>query len=145
MMLYVNGQDIKKFVLGCLDDRHGQPVFVHGPEMCEREIGDEIRMIERALEKWGVDPGGIEGVVAVRGPGSSTALRTTLSLLNAWTWARGIAMYPVEKAIEIDDGDAFVGARHAVPVRRVPFAIPLYAHDPRITVSKRDALRRKTA
>lgn len=132
MMLYVNGQDIARLVLGLVDGgawRVGPTVFAVGPEAHLATVDAFVR-----------EHGDFDGIVLVTGPGSATALRTSVSMVNALAYAMGRPLYPIEKAPDVDD--ATIVDRLA-DLKPVPMAVPVYAHGARITAPTKDALKRR--
>lgn len=139
MMLYVNGQDIRKFTLALV--RGNGDVSV-----CEYETSPEqfLFQLDAFLNKEGVRVGEIERIVTVIGPGSATALRSILSIVNTMQFVQGIEVLGVEKDPEIDDKKWIerIMNKDLDMIIPKPFLQPTYAHGPRITISKKDHLKR---
>lgn len=138
MMLYVNGQDIATFVLGLVDEDIRLESFSLGPEKYLKTIDTFLGDKNLSLEA-------VEGIVLVTGPGSATALRASLSIANSLHYAKRIPLYSVEKDQEVIDKEFLT--RELIdelqPLDTDAFASPVYANDPRITASNKDALGRK--
>lgn len=134
MMLYVNGGDIAKIGLGLLQD--DRSAFVEAPEYVPASPEEFLRTIDAYLQKHSAQ---INGIVVVRGPGSATALRTTLSIVNTFAFTRSLPIFGVSLPKDADDRMVLVELVRATPI---PLARPMYAQPARITVSKKDALRR---
>lgn len=135
MMLYVNGSDIAHLVLGVLSDDRSMFVIApetiaSSPETCLKNIDAFVAAHPDALSK---------GIVAVIGPGSATALRTSLAIVNTLGFTKGIPLYGVELAPGADDRTVLVDLHHA-PVHRM--LRPAYTNAARITPSAKDALGR---
>lgn len=87
-----------------------------------------------------VIPAEIEGIVAVIGPGSATALRGSLAIVNALGLAEGVPLYGVLKS---DNAfDSVLGPGQNLPEPQL-YLTPVYEHDVRITESNKDALGRR--
>ncbi len=137
MMLYVNGRDIAQVTLGLLNDERS--VFVIGPVTVQASPEQFLAAIDTFLAMH-APASPLTGIVAVLGPGSATALRTSLTLVNTLVFARNIPIFGVELELNSDDRSVLVALRgkHAIPMAR-----PTYAHEARITTSTKDALGRK--
>ncbi len=135
-MIYVNGQEISRLVLGCLE--HEQ--WRGAPEAIEARPEAYLATLERWLERQGIKRAEISGFVIVQGPGSATALRTSHAMVNALGFALGVPVLGVKKELSLSDADALDLIHDSAPS---PFALPSYTRAPNITATKRNALRRK--
>ena len=138
MMVYVNGQDITRLVLGTIKDGRWscEPrIFATRPEQY-------LQSLEDFLSDQHVNKSDIQGFVLIKGPGSATSLRTSHALVNALAFALHIDVIALEKAPEQHDIDILDQIANHQPHA---FALPVYAHEPNITQTKRDALKRKTS
>ncbi len=135
MMLYVNGQDIRKLVVGEVNETN----FVDVPFVYDREVGKELALIERFLAARHASIQEILAIITVRGPGSATALRGTLSLLNTLAMSLQIPFYEVQKDPNEQDTDDVLRRGTLAHNQTV---LPLYLHEARITTSTKDSLRR---
>lgn len=134
MIFFCDGTDIRELTLGLGAETDGIFAFSGGRERVSAEPDGFLRAIDTFLRSHDVSVGDVDGIVVVQGPGSSTALRASLALVNTIAFARAIPIY----AIHADDvrGNTF-----ALPLS-VPAAFPEYAHGARITASNKDDLRR---
>ncbi|KKW28593.1 MAG: hypothetical protein UY72_C0067G0007 [Candidatus Uhrbacteria bacterium GW2011_GWD2_52_7] len=135
MMLYVNGQDIERLVLGVICDAAWEvaPVtFAAAPE-------GYLAAIDAFLREQGRDRRQVTTLVVVRGPGSATSLRSSLALANAWAFAQSIELVGVEKCRDEDDDVILSQVAHA---HTAPLLTPLYEQPAKITASTKDALGR---
>ena len=137
-MLYINGADITNITLGILND--DRSVFLIGPETVQAPPETFLSTINTFLCAHEQSWGDLSGIVAVLGPGSSTALRTSLTLVNTLAFVHQLPIFGVEIAQHADDRSALIALRgeHAIAMAR-----PTYAHDARITVSTKDVLGRR--
>ncbi len=135
MMLYVNGSDIARVVLGVLDD--GASAFLVDPVVIDASPEQFLARVDEFLKSH---EGSMTGIVAVLGPGSATALRTSLTMVNALAFAKSIPTFGVELAPGADDRSFLVSLHGASPV---PMARPVYTAPAKITVSTKDALGRR--
>ena len=137
MMLYVNGQDIGRLVLGLIQDG----AWNVAPQMFEVAPEEYLSTLDQfLLENGHARAEGIMEIALLVGPGSATALRTSVSMMNAIAFAKNIAIRVVEKAPEADDRDVLAALATA---QSVSVARPVYLHGARITASSKDALLRK--
>ena len=138
MMLYINGQDIGQFVLGRIDERVQLETFQVGPERYLETIESFLHSLDVRLDH-------IRGIILVTGPGSPTALRTSLSIANTLHFAKRIPILVMQKPADVADEDVVTKERVGalIPLAQDVFAQPVYATGPRITASKKDALGRK--
>lgn len=137
MMLYVNGSDIGRIVLGAIADDRGS--FVIPLEACAVRPEEFLFTIDAWMTNHGIAKAAVTGVVAVIGPGSATALRTSIAFANTFAFAQSLPLYGVPFAVGVDDRSVLVDL---LSVQPSPMLVPVYANAPTITVSKKDALRR---
>jgi hypothetical protein len=134
MMLYVNGSDIARLVLGVL--KNDRSAFVVDPAAIASSPETCLKNVDAFLASH-AEP--LEGIVAVIGPGSATALRTSLTIVNTIGFTKGIPLYGVELVPGADDRAVLVDLHHA-PVQ--PMLRPAYTNAAKITPSAKDALGR---
>lgn len=135
MMLYVNGADIERLVLGLVDDgawAASPEAFAGGPERF-------LAAIDAYLRDHHIERSAITGLAVVRGPGSSTALRSSLAIANAWGFAAQLPLAGLEKPLAATDAD-MLAAIASAPSSAI--LTPLYASPAKITASTKDALGR---
>lgn len=138
MMLFVDGTDITRIALGLVatDRSH----FVVEPSVVAARPEEYLATIDAFLAKHGHDgASALTGIVAVRGPGSATALRTSLALVNTIAFARSIPIFAVTLDNALDRRAAIIGLADRAPASIVH---PVYANDARITTSGKDVLGR---
>lgn len=82
----------------------------------------------------------IDGIIVCAGPGSATALRSSLGILNTIAFTRSIPLYSLVSQ-EKNAKAALHSALNDLP-QPTPYCEPIYLHEPRITTTKKDALRR---
>ncbi len=137
MMLYVNGSDIERLTIGTIaDDR---AVFAIEPKTFAVRPEEFLLTIDAWLREHRIDLASISSLAMVIGPGSATALRTSLAWANTFAFTQSIPMYGIELAIGSDERVALIGLGSMAPV---PMLRPVYANAPTITATKKDALRR---
>ena len=142
MMVYVNGTDIARLVLGGLENS----TWVHPLEVLEVRPEQYLSCLETWLDKHGLSRRDIEGFVIVAGPGSATSLRTSHAMVNALAFALNVKVASINKLPEFSDADILtLLPSHGEAGRGSHFALPTYARDPKITQTKRDALKRKVS
>lgn len=138
-VLYVNGQDISRLVLGLCEGANSSSwAFVQVPETVSSSPEIFLASMHEYLVAKGLTLDDIEGFLLVAGPGSATALRASHALINALSFARRVPVYSVVKEGAVADDAVFSHGE----VRSVRAAVPVYAHEARITQGTKDALRR---
>lgn len=137
MMLYVNGSDIAKLTIGAIADDRGS--FAIAPTTFDVRPEEFLLTIDTWLRERHIDTQSITDLAVVIGPGSATALRTSLAWANTFAFTRSIPMFGIHLVDGSDDRAALIdlSSSHSVPMLR-----PVYANVPTITVTKKDALRR---
>lgn len=138
MMIYVNGQDIARLVLATVQNG----AWEHEPEVFEIRPEQYLQGLEEFLRVQKIEKQDIEAFVLVKGPGSATSLRASHAMVNALAFALGVQVISLEKSPEQADVNVIGTVPHHQPHA---FALPVYAHEPNITQTKRDALKRKTS
>ncbi len=131
MMLCIDGSDIES-VFFALAEREGERLRVIHAQQVPRRLGDELRLVQEFLA---AHVGDVDAVGVVVGPGSSGALRSTLSLVNAWALGKELLVTTVERA-----GDVW-----SVQGSDKPFVLPVYERAAHTTPSYKDALGRRTS
>lgn len=137
MMVYVNGQDIARLVVGVIH----QGAWQVDPEVFATRPEEYLSRLEDFLRRHNLAKTELTGFVVVTGPGSATALRMSLALVNTLAFALGVPVIPVDRPAAVAD-IAILDQLSARSSRA--FVLPTYEHDPKITTSTRDALKRKT-
>ncbi len=130
MMLCIDGSDIES-VFFALAEREGEVLRVVHAQQVPRRLGDELRLVQEFLA---AHVGDVDAVGVVVGPGSSGALRSTLSLVNAWALGKGMGVCEVVK----------LGSWEVVASEK-PFVLPVYERAVHITPSHKDAFGRRTS
>lgn len=137
MILCIDGSDIATLVLEAYD-WNNLTVSDNGwrNTRSERYSVSPEEYLSRIVTFANFDE--LEGIVIVQGPGSATALRASLTIANTLAMSRKIPLYGVQKGTS---WDAVLTADG--PKDGVDHLEPVYASDPRITPSTKDALRRR--
>ncbi|MEK9157106.1 MAG: hypothetical protein AAB448_03175 [Patescibacteria group bacterium] len=152
MMLCIDGSDVES-VFFALVKREGETLRVIHTQQVPRRLGDELRLVQEFLLAHACEQADVEAVGLVIGPGSSGALRSTLSLFDAWALGRSIEMYevvrlpPVLSGRRPGGGSGEVGklGRWEVRGSAKPFVLPVYERAAHTTPSHKDALGRRTS
>lgn len=137
MILCIDGSDIATLALEAYE-RKDMALSGGGWQRTREAIFDASPEEHLACITQFVDFAEIEGIAAVQGPGSATALRASLAIANTLAMTRKISLYGVQKGTSWEEVFTADG-----PKDGVSYLEPVYAHDPRITPSTKDALRRK--
>lgn len=140
MMLYINGQDIRSFAIGFTAPEGSSMLKIiqeTSPEKYLQHIHDFLKDNDASVSE-------IEKLYAVVGPGSATALRTTLSIVNTIAFVSEVELIGVVKSQEEQDEVTISNIRSekAELIRGKEQLDAIYEHGPRITVSKKDQLKR---
>ncbi|MDQ5952311.1 MAG: TsaD protein [Patescibacteria group bacterium] len=137
MMVYVNGQDIARLVVGLLD---ATGEWVVAPEEKAARPEAYLAVLDAFLLEHQVTRSEINAFALVKGPGSATSLRAAHACVNTLAFALGGEVVSFEKAA--DERDADMRSRISEHKGHT-FALPTYAHTPNITQTNRDVLKRK--
>lgn len=126
MILFIDGSDITRLTLGraSINDRQQWQIT----ETVTSDVRPEGYLA--AIDNF-IGQETIASIIAVTGPGSATALRASLAIVNAISLAQGVSLY----GVDIADTAGELPSASAV-------LLPTYHHDPVITVSTRDSLLR---
>ncbi len=136
MIIYLNGQDIGSLSLGLVSPDISVEHIACSPE-------DYLKVLDEYLRAQAITLDAIEAFVVVRGPGSPTALRSSLALVNTLAFAKGIKLYGIEKAKDEADEDALIRWRSQnATSKSEEILTPLYDREVQITAPTRDALKR---
>ena len=136
MIIYLNGQDIGSLSLGLVSPDISIEHISCSPEEYLKSLDEFLRAHALTLDV-------IEAFVVVRGPGSPTALRSSLALVNTLAFAKGIKLYGIEKAKDEADEDALIRWRSQnVTSESEEMLTPIYDREVQITAPTRDALKR---
>jgi hypothetical protein len=100
MILYLNGQDIRRLVLGIINVGADPGI---GPAVFECDPDEYLAVIAKYLQSLGKSINDLEGLAVVVGPGSPTALRSSLAIAGTLALARQIPTYSIEKDPAVDD------------------------------------------
>lgn len=134
MILYINGQDIKRLVLGTIavgaEEGIGPVIFETDPDDYLAAIADYLKSIGQTLED-------LDALAVVIGPGSPTALRASLAIANTLAFARRLPTLPLEKPVEVDDRE-FIKTIDLGTLEQMAGTLkPIYLHPPNITFSNK--------
>lgn len=140
MMLYINARDINYVSIALFNEE--KIVFLESEVQAEPE--DHLGCIDRVMRSQNISIQDIDQIMTVVGPGSATALRSILSIVNTLIFVTKIELLGIEW--QDKDTDELVineirkGKR--MFIQEDYFLSPVYAHEPRITLSKKDHLKR---
>jgi len=142
MILYINGQDITRIALGFQKDASSESIV----EVFDASPEEYLARIDAFLKAQGAEVKAVTHVAAVAGPGSATALRTSLSIVNTIQFVQNVFTLGIEKETDEQDSDSFKKAAQDMSVfTKGEFLYPMYTNDPKITKSKKDALGRRVS
>lgn len=140
MKLYVNGQDINQLVIANAEDPSSLRTVAVGPE-------GYLKTIDAFLKGAQAHPTDIEELFVVVGPGSPTALRGILSIVNTMKFVYQIPSVAIRKEQSEQDLDTLesLRAKKGDQVEHTIYLEPIYASGPKITASGKDQLGRMVA
>ncbi len=138
MRIYINGQDIKQIHFADIDSSSKVQTF-------EVEPDSFLKVFDGFLYDIGYSIDQIKELYVVVGPGSATALRTILSIVNTCHFTKKIPLYGIEKDREISDSDVInrIKNNQIEFVEHENYLFPIYERNMGITLSTRDSLGRK--
>lgn len=141
MIVYINGQDINKIFFSDLSREDGEFGIY------EKQCGPEgfLKAFRDFLSDQGLVLDDVKQIFCVVGPGSATALRSSLAMVNTLAFTKGIKLVAVEKEKGEQDIDTVKRlVEHDLSKFEIKNVLmPKYEHKPRITLSTKDALRRR--
>lgn len=151
-MLCIDGSDIES-IFFALAEREGETLRVVHAQQVPRRLGDELRLLQEFLFVQGCDQASLEAIGVVVGPGSSGALRSTLSLVNAWALGMGLGVCEVVRegvrgggcGVGEGEGPQIADSKWEIQTFERPFVLPVYERVAHTTPSRKDALGRRTS
>lgn len=135
MMLLVRGTDIREITLGL--SRNG---IEWGMVTLPARPEDYLACLQKFLEQQQCRQRDIQEVIVVAGEGSATAVRASVTMVNALSWAANWRVRELIVPTETAESELPLLLQTA---EAVPLARPHYAASPHITQSTHDALKRK--
>lgn len=138
MMLYINGQDIRKLTIALFTDSIAPILETYecAPEGYLKKIDDFLSGCKKKMKDF-------DRIIVVIGPGSATALRSILSIVNTLAFTYGVEILGIEKTpLEKDENTVEAIQKGKVKFIKKDILLPIYSHGPRITISKKDQLGR---
>ena len=124
LMLLIAGQAIKFANIGLAEN--GEFVF---EERIEGEPETFLKGLDNALGAWKVDRQEIEAVAVAGGPGSATALRTSVTLANTIGFSLSIPVY----SVQISPDESLQKLAQEAEKTTPSLAVPAYSSPPKIT------------
>lgn len=139
MRLYVNGQDINHLILADIDNEKSLQTFEAEPEQF-------LLALNTFLSAQSQSSKDIKEIYAVIGSGSATALRSSLSIVNTIAFVAQIPLKGIEKSPADDDSKILSLIRNdeIKIVASGSKLMPEYQEPAKITISKKDQLKRAT-
>lgn len=132
MMLCVDGAEIDSLVCA-LVEHEGDGLRTLRQETLLRRLGDELAVVERFFARAEMLLADVDEFGLVCGPGSAGALRSALSLVNAYALAAGKRVVSVTR-----NGETWRVAGH-----EKSYVLPIYDRPAHTTPSSKDALGRR--
>ena len=136
MMLVCDGSEISMLTCALLISGKDGAFEVRASAVLPRVLGDELAVVQLFLADAGVEHALLSSIGLVCTGSSAGALRSTVSMLNAFAIARGIPVCAVQRI----GVDTWVGTL-ADPY--VPYVFPIYEKSAHVTPSRKDALGRE--
>ncbi len=140
MILFIDGSDIARLTLGRASISEAGEWSLLSSIILEARPEGYLAAIDEFVGAETID-----SIIAVTGPGSATALRTSLSIVNAISLAKRISLYgipaPTQSSVTSRPKLSF-GRKPETELSSAATLLPNYHHDPVITTSTRDALLR---
>ncbi|PIX61819.1 hypothetical protein CO057_01990 [Candidatus Uhrbacteria bacterium CG_4_9_14_0_2_um_filter_41_50] len=137
--LYVNGQDISHLVLGLATEKEIDVLD-------KNDVGPEeyLNTVQVFLKENKLAVSDFEKIFVVAGPGSATALRSILSIVNSIKFVLDAKVFPIEKKADEQDSYTFKLCLEGKidEVEHKKYFFPIYENAPKITLSTKDELGR---
>ena len=134
MYLFVSPHDLSYAVFGLVEGEVKGSVGALG-DLRNVETRPEgiLKALLDYLKGHRLEPRDLEGVVIVTGPGSSTALRAGVSIVNTLAFVHALPLLLIQNP----DGKPLLDLlRGASLLETMDFAVPEYGRGPRITLPK---------
>ncbi|MBU0614245.1 hypothetical protein KJ766_03115, partial [Patescibacteria group bacterium] len=134
MKLYINGQDIKMIHFAWIEDDINVKTFDVDPD-------DFLKVFDSFLRDSNAEIDDIDELYIVIGPGSATALRTILAIVNTLHYTKGIKLFGIKKNRATKDSDVVedIQKMKAEFVENDSYLFPIYERDTGVTISTKDA------
>jgi len=131
MYLYFNAQDFNKLVLGFFDKKIKLKKFETEPNLF-------LQTITNFFDTNKVDFQKVKGIAIVTGPGSFTALRSILSIVNTILLVQKIKVIEIKNETDLDDEKLFNQAvvKFKKGIGSTKFIRPHYNKEPNISFAK---------
>lgn len=133
MKLFIGGFDIKYLLIGDADADEVKKIA------CEPD--EYLKNIVSFLGDNDAELADISEIHALIGPGSATALRASLSVVNTLSYAMDIPMKGYSVPENWEESSIFGMIKASEAQTEWPL-VPVYQHAPRITISHKDQLQR---
>ena len=138
MYLFVSPHDLSSAVFGLVERvEGGKGGKVREVRKVETQPERILQNLIGYLEDQGIGRKQLEGIVVVTGPGSSTALRAGLSVVNTIAFVQKLPLLALSNKEEKPLEELVASADLSKTER---FAIPYYEKEPRITKQKEKRL-----
>lgn len=131
MRLLIRGQDINSFTVGISDKES-----VVQQKKWDVRPDAYLRSIFTSLEEWRLGYRDLSSIAVVKGKGSFTALRGSVTLANTLAFSLNIPLASVVTAQDRDDKEVMERLRRARK-GKVSWTVPAYGQPPRITKAKK--------
>ncbi|MFA6131390.1 MAG: hypothetical protein WC730_03980 [Patescibacteria group bacterium] len=139
MRLFLDGSDIAHLTLASQES--SEPWDIQEYQCAPEEY---LKKIDEYIKSKGKSTKDIFAISIVTGPGSATALRMSLAIVDTWHFVLGTPMIPHEKVA----GELIVDYLNTWSRQGdengeyKKFLYPIYSRDPQITTSTKDSLKR---
>lgn len=135
MRLFVDGRDIEHISFGHLDSGEYKK-YTGEAETYLKSLDSFLRICGKTIDS-------LEEVHIMVGEGSSTALRASLAIVNTLHFVKGVQLFGYMAPRQEEDAFERIRSGALLGEMLAGYAVPVYAHGPRITPTKKDQLNRK--
>lgn len=132
MYLAVSTKDISYVIFYLFSG--GKCRKIEAEEIVETRPEGILRALLKFMAEHNVKADNIEGVVIVRGPGSVTALRSGISIVNTLAFVTNAPLYPIECGDGVELADVILNANLSDAKM---YTTPFYDKAPNITMPQK--------
>ncbi|PJA45467.1 hypothetical protein CO174_03105 [Candidatus Uhrbacteria bacterium CG_4_9_14_3_um_filter_50_9] len=127
MHLFISSQDIRELTLGLIQEG----TFIH---LSNHTVSPEehLSVLDEQLTQWGCDLDQLEGLYVVTGPGSFTASRVSLTILNTIAFTKQIPVFALENPERLSP-EVLLTTSQKKGLKSQSFVLPIYDRPPGVT------------
>ncbi|MFC1622615.1 tRNA (adenosine(37)-N6)-threonylcarbamoyltransferase complex dimerization subunit type 1 TsaB [Patescibacteria group bacterium] len=137
MYLYINTSSPEKIILALINKK-GEVLKLKNIKAEYQQSEKLLNEIDKIFAGTGLDLPDIKGILAVKGPGSFTALRIGIATANTLAWSLNIPILGIENKNNQTD-KILIDKNYKKILNKTKFTkqtLPKYGKEPNITIKK---------